>query len=374
MPEPFKTLFNPGLVQDMARHLSRAGAINAGAFLDAALPGLNDLEMMDRSRQISHALDHALPSDFDAALALLTGALHPRTDWSISDMARDDTGLASWAVAPMADWVARHGLHAPAPSLAALRQMTMRFSAEFAIRPFFRDHPDLTLRTVTRWLAHPNPHVRRLVSEGSRPRLPWGIRLHGFVQNPAPLIPLLTALRDDPSEYVRTSVANNLNDIAKDHPDLVARLAGDWMTGAETNRQRLIKRACRTLIKEGHPGAMAVFGVAAAELTAHRFSATPDTIHRGDTLTLTLDLTGGGADQRLIVDYIMLFRRANGQLSPKVFKWTQVDLRAKQTLSLKKTHVYRKVTTRRDYPGEQRVQVQVNGRVLDEVPFRLIVE
>ena len=373
MAEPFKTLFNPGLIERMADHLSRAGRFDRAAFLDHALTGLDDLEMMDRSRQISAALDRGLPADPGAALDTLLAALHPRTDWPLSDMASDDTGLASWAVAPMADWVARNALHTPDAGLAALRQMTMRFSAEFAIRPFFRDHPDLTLHTVTGWLADPNPHVRRLVSEGSRPRLPWGIRLHRFVQDPAPLIPLLTALRDDPSDYVRTSVANNLNDIAKDHADLVADLAADWMAGAGPLRQRLVKRACRTLVKDGHPGALAVFGAMPADLTHSRFDLTPATIRRGQALTLTLDLTGGAVEQRLVIDYVLLYRRANGQLSPKVFKWTETTLRPKQTLSLKKTHAYRQVTTRRDYAGEQRVQVQVNGRVLAEVPFDLIL-
>lgn len=373
MPEPFKTLFNAGLIQQMAPHLARTGPFDTTAFLDTALTGLEDLEMMARSDQITRALQAALPQPFESAVEQVVAALHPRTEWPLADMRTDDTGIAGWAVAPMAEWVARAGLHSPARALAALRQMTMRFSAEFAIRPFFRDHPEGTLRTVTGWLADPNPHVRRLISEGSRPRLPWGIRLNGFAQDPAPLLPLLTALRDDPSDYVRTSVANNLNDIAKDHPDLVASVARDWLQDAPQARARLVKKACRTLIKQGHPATLAVFGLRPPQLGGVRFTATPETIHQGQTLTLSLDLVGGQAAQRLVIDYVMHFRRANGLLSPKVFKWCETTVAPGETVTLTKAHAWRAVTTRRDYPGAQAVEVQINGAALGRVPINLVL-
>ena len=371
MPEPFKNIYNPNLIRAMAAHLGKWSGFDSDAFLSKALTGIDTLEMMQRAEQISCALDIAFGQDFEKNVNGLKSALHPTTKWRLSDMRVDDQGIAGWAIVPMAAYVARNGLDRPELSLPVLREMTMRFSAEFAIRPFFRDHPATTLDIVRGWLTDPNVHVRRLVSEGSRPRLPWGIRLNAFVENPAPLLPLLNALRDDPEEYVRRSVANNLNDIAKDHPDLVAELARDWLDGADRSRTRLIKHACRTLIKAGHPDALTAFGFPPPDLQNVHLALSPDTVILGDDLILTLNLTGGRVKQRLLIDYVLEFRRARGGCNPKVFKWTEIDLAPGETRRLEKVHAYRKVTTRKDYPGAQRVLIQINGRIVAEVPFEL---
>ncbi len=370
MAEPFKNIYNPVLIEGMAGHLARVSAdFDRDVFLKTALAGLDDLEMLARAEQISLAIDAAFPDDLALKRDAMVAALHPRVDMELSEMGVDEQGISGWAGEPMARVIARHGLDDPEPNLDALREMTMRFSSEFAVRPFFRDHPELTMETAMRWARDENVHVRRLASEGSRPLLPWGIKLQGFVKDPSPLIPLLTGLRDDPEEYVRRSVANNLNDIAKHQPDLVADLAKDWLVDAGKDRARLVKHACRTLIKQGHAGALEAFGFPPPSLDAVSLSA-PDVVGLGDVMPIEFGFTSK-TDQRLLVDYVLHFMRANGKLSPKVFKWTEISAKKGEVVTLSKSHAYKAVTTRKDYAGAQKLGVQVNGQTVAELPFEL---
>jgi 3-methyladenine DNA glycosylase AlkC len=161
---------------------------------------------------------------------------------------------------PLTHYVGRNGLKHFDLSMMLLKEMTKRSSSEFDIRYFLLDSPLRAISILQEWTQDPNQHVRRLVSEGTRPRLPWAMRLPVFIEDPSPLIPLLDALKDDEEEYVRRSVSNNLNDIAKDHPDVVAGIARQWLKGASKNRQRLVRHACRTLIKQGHKETLAALG------------------------------------------------------------------------------------------------------------------
>ncbi len=161
---------------------------------------------------------------------------------------------------PMAHYVGLRGHDHFDLSMTLLKAFTKRFSSEFGIRFFLLDDPEQTLSVLKQWTKDEDKHVRRLVSEGSRPRLPWAMRLPLFIKDPAPVIVLLELLKDDNDEYVRRSVANNLNDIAKDHPSVVADIAGQWMQGADKQRQQLIRHACRTLIKQGNKKVLRVFG------------------------------------------------------------------------------------------------------------------
>ena len=374
MPEPFKNLFNPTLIQGMAENLTRVcDQFDSELFLRLALHNLDALELKERSLQITNAIEASFPVPFEKTVEALLKALHPDTDKEITDMRTGQSGIAGWAVMPMADYIANAGAGSVGKSLSALREMTMRSSSEFAVRPFFRDHPEATLKAAANWALDLNRHVRRLASEGCRPRLPWGIRLHDFVDNPEPILPILNQLRDDPSEYVRRSVANNLNDIAKDHPDLVAEIAVDWLHSGDKNRARLVRHACRTLIKGGHPGAMSAYGFKPPKLDHCTVSLAVETVTVGDKLDISLSLTGSGQTQKLLIDYIIHFLRANGSHSPKVFKWTEISLKPGETRQMIKAHPYRKVTTRKDYPGSHRVSVRINGVDFDGPGFELTV-
>lgn len=360
MPEPFKNLYNLDLIDTMAQVLSRTSSgFDAHAFATHAARGLDELEMMGRADQISKALEEGLSESYLENVATLVSALHPSKTSELADMKSDASGIAGWAIVPLASYIARCGLGHPHESLAALREMTMRFSAEFAVRFFLVEHPDLTLATMTTWAKDPNHHVRRLASEGTRPLLPWGIKLHRFVQDPKPLMPILDQLKDDPSEYVRKSVANNLNDVSKNHEDLVSEIASTWLRDASRNRQRLVKHACRSLIKSGHPATFAAFGYAPPKLKNVRLTI-PEQVTLGQDMPIQFEFYAT-EDQRLLIDYVMHFMRANGALSPKVFKWTEIEASTGEPKSIVKRHPYKPVTTRKDYAGKQIVSVQVNG-------------
>ena len=211
MAEALKHLLDAAAVRSAGRHLARVStAFDRERFERLALVGLDEREFKARARHIADALQATLPQDFARAADVLEASLAP-VDGS-------GDGLAGWIVWPLSEFIARRGLDDPGRALAALHAMTQRFTAEWAIRPFIERHPALTFATLERWTRDPSPQVRRLCSEGTRPRLPWGSVLRNLIDDPSPTLPLLQALHDDPSEDVRRSVANHLNDIGRDHP------------------------------------------------------------------------------------------------------------------------------------------------------------
>ncbi len=371
MPEPFKNLFNPEMIAQMGGHLARANPeFDAHAFVQLATSGLDALELKERSNLIRDALTKTLPADFAKACETMTRSLHP-TDTQEKGNEMDSKGIAGWAIMPMADYVAEHGLNDLDTSFATLKELTKRLTSEFAIRPFFIHAPDETLKTVQTWANDPNLHVRRLASEGSRPRLPWGLRLHDFVDDPKPILTILETLKDDPEEYVRRSVANNLNDIAKDHPDLVAGIANTWLKGASRDRTRLVKHACRSLIKEGHKGTLEALGYGPVKIAVNLDLKTKK-IQMGASLEFAAQLTSQAeTSQPLIIDYVLHHLKANGQTSPKVFKWKIAEIKPGQTLNLSKKHPIKPITTRVYYEGAQGLEIQINGESYGRVEFDL---
>jgi 3-methyladenine DNA glycosylase AlkC len=374
MAEPFKNLLNPALVRSAARHLARAWpAFPAARFTQLALRDLEHLEMKDRAMQIAAALEATLPPDFDRAASIIEASLAPAPAHErIGELASGDAGLAGWIVWPLGEFVARRGIDHPERALVALHALTQRLTAEFAIRPFIVRHPQLVFETLARWVHDPSPHVRRLVSEGSRPRLPWGLRLKALIADPSPTLPLLEALQDDPSEYVRRSVANHLNDIAKDHPALVAGWVERHLPGAGAERRALLKHASRTLIKQGDARMLALWGHGERFAGSATLTLKPARVALGGHVELGLALASRSArPQRLAIDYLVHHVKADGDTSPKVFKGWTVELPPRGTLALRKRHSMKPVTTRRYHAGRHVVEVQVNGRVVAEAAFVL---
>jgi 3-methyladenine DNA glycosylase AlkC len=266
----------------------------------------------------------------------------------------------------------RRGLAQPGRALAVLHALTQRFSAEFAIRPFIAAHPALAFATLARWANDPSVHVRRLVSEGSRPRLPWGMRLKALVADPSPTLPLLRALQDDPSAYVRRSVANHLNDIAKDHPALVAAWLEEHLPGAPAERRALLRHASRTLVKQGDARVLAAWGQGGRFRGEATLALKPARLVLGGAVQLTLELRSTArSEQALAIDYVVHHVKANGSTSPKVFKGWQLTLAPRATLALEKRHAVRPITTRTYHPGRHRVVVQINGQPAAEAAFTL---
>lgn len=378
MPEPFKNLFNEEAIRAMAGHLVRvAPAFDGNEFIDFAIDGLDDLELKERSSRITDALERCLPGDFIQATEILLASLEPATDLSIGEMEQGSTaaGIRGWPVMPMADYIARHGQHHLAVSLDALKEMTKRSTSELAIRPFIKNHEKAVLQTLAAWVRDENYHVRRLVSEGTRPRLPWAMHLPRFIEDPAPILPLLIQLKDDSEDYVRRSVANNLNDVAKDHADLVANIAQEWMKDATPARKKLVRHALRTLIKSGHAGALSALGYGPAKVALSRFEVLTEEVTLGNALEFEAEIVSAtDTDQPLIIDYVVHHMRANGATTPKVFKWKATTLKAGAVLTGKRRHPIRPITTRRYYGGHHKVEVLINGQNFGGQSFLLLTE
>lgn len=347
----------------MACHLKRVWAgFNEDAFVKVATHDLQTLELKQRSDQIKRALGQCLPTSFADAAKILVNSLHPDDDIDLSGTFMDEKGIRGWAIMPMCQYVGEHGLDDFDLGMNVQKELTKRFSSEFGIRFFLLKDKDRALETLTEWAGDSNYHVRRLVSEGTRPRLPWAMRLPVFIENPDPLFPILELLKDDEQEYVRRSVANNLNDISKDHPDKVAAIAARWIVGASPMRNKLVRHACRTLVKQGHPVALAALGYKKPEITLKKLDVRTPVLQFGDPLRFSMKLKSEASfDQKLAVDYKIHHRKANGKTTPKVFKWKTMILEAGEVHKAERKHPIRAITTRKYYGGAHQLEIMING-------------
>jgi 3-methyladenine DNA glycosylase AlkC len=225
-------------------------------------------------------------------------------------------------------------------------------------------HTEATLERLMEWTQDPSEHVRRLVSEGTRPRLPWASRLSAFQRDPSPVLALLERLKDDPSLYVRRSVANNLNDIGKDHPTLLADTATAWLHHATPERRWIVQHALRSAVKRGEPGALAALGFGThATVAIGNASVTPQRATIGGKVAVAFDVTNPtDKPQRVLVDFALHYVKANGQTRPKVFKLKTLDLAPRETQRVGKQISLAEMTTRKHYPGLHRVDALLNGR------------
>ena len=384
MAEPFKNLISPATVAHMADHLGRvAPGFDAERFQQLALQDQAALELKARVLRIADALQATLPTDFSDACDAIESALaaplplDERGELVAGGAALRPDGLAGWSIWALGEWVARCGVPAEAAlwprALACLHALTQRSTAEFAIRPFIQAHPDRVWPTLMRWTRDPSAHVRRLASEGSRPRLPWGLRLQALVADPTPTLPLLRALQDDPSAYVRRSVANHLNDIAKDHPELVADWVHQHLRAASPARTALLRHASRSLIKQGHAPTLSAWGVGQGLRGTVSLGLSATRAAVGGEIALAVSLASSSPEpQDLLVDYVVHHVRANGSTSPKVFKGWKLTLGPGEQRTLGKRHSLRPVTTRVLYPGQHRIELQVNGQTLAQADFELL--
>ncbi|ATX80968.1 3-methyladenine DNA glycosylase AlkC [Mariprofundus ferrinatatus] len=340
----------------------------ANQFRQDAMNGLDALELKERVRYIIAVLQQYLPNDFDETSKLL---MNLKSVWDYGDDNDPLRGFAAW---PIIDYIGVHGLEHPKASLSALKHLTALFSAEFAIRPFIVRYPDITFAKLRKWCTDSDEHVRRLVSEGTRPRLPWGQQLSQFVSDPSPLLPLLELLKDDESEYVRRSVANSLNDISKDHPDLVIKTCRCWTKPKNKNRTKLIRHALRTLVKSGHPDVFGLLGYTETpQLSVQDMKVDSQNIKLGESANFTVLITATSSDiQNVVIDYAVHHVKANGQSSTKVFKLKSTTINPGETIQLKKSHPFKKITTRKYYTGQHSIELLINGMAVCSVEFQLL--
>jgi 3-methyladenine DNA glycosylase AlkC len=359
MPDELRDFYNAAVIRDIARDLKAAyPSFAEGKFVREALQGLAPLSLTGRAGHIASAMRRHLPGDFAETARILTRALGPRPTSS------ESVGMAPFKYMPHTMYVAEHGLEHFEASMALQLELTKRFSSEFSIRAYLNRHPEATYARLVEWAAHEDVHVRRLVSEGTRPRLPWAPRLRSFQADPAPVLALLERLKDDPELYVRRSVANSLNDIAKDHPDTVVATCRRWLVDASPERRWIVGHALRSLIKKGHRGALALMGAGQApRVQLSGVKVSPAQVRMGGAVVVTADLVSlSRTSQDLLIDYVVDYVKANGGTSPKVFKLKRVVVPPKGRTPISIRIKLADLTTRKHHRGRHGVGLLVNGR------------
>lgn len=360
MANALKDSVDASVVGELARRFAAVDpSFDAATFTERAAVQLDGLELKARVDLIATELWRAL-GDRDPADGLSV----------VVAVARDELPVEGWAAWPLAAVVELFGPSRPTAALDAMEHVTQRMSCEFAVRPFLRDHYDDTYARLLTFTEHPDERVRRLPSEGTRPRLPWAMKVQRLLDDPLPGVALLHRLRHDPSETVRRSVSNHLNDVSRAHPELVVDTLSDWMDEPETDR-RMVTHALRTLVKNGHPGALAVLGMTTdASVSVERFEVSPAVVEMDTHLVLAAELVSTAAQpQRLVVDFVIHHVTASGATSPKVFKWANIDLAPGDGCTLSKRRLIRQASTRTYRAGTHRVELQVAGRILASTSF-----
>jgi 3-methyladenine DNA glycosylase AlkC len=367
--EPLKLQYGPEIPRTIARMITSAHpAFSAQAFIDDALDGYDALDLVARGRHIAEALHRHLPSHYPEAADILRASLGPRLERT------ENFGMAPFLYLPHVVYVASYGLEHFEISMRLQYELTQRFSAEYSIRRYLERYPEQTLARLRQWTTDPSAHVRRLVSEGTRPRLPWAPRLRAFQADPRPVLELLELLKDDPVLYVRRSVANNLNDIGKDHPDLLVETARRWLISAPAERRWLVQHALRSAVKRGEAAALGVLGFGEkARVSIRAVRISPARARIGESASITFDLLNtGSVTQHVRVDCRIFFVKASGGTSPRVFTLKAAALGPGESLTVRKKISLAQLTTRKHYPGTHRVDVVVNGHARKLGSFELV--
>ena len=361
MAEPLKAFFSPALVRRLAADVAVAYPSFAGrAFIRRACAGLEDYELLDRGKHIARALAEHLPQPYPRAVGVLVRSLGP-------EHASDEligAGMAPFFYLPHVSFVAEYGLDHFDESMHAQYELTKRFSAESSIRPYIVRYPERTVGVLRKWSMDSNAHVRRLVSEGTRLRLPWAPRVPWLESNPERVLELLERLKDDPASLVRRSVANNLNDLGKLHPDLLMRTCAAWLNGASTERRALVEHALRSAVRRGSAEALQLLGYGGdASVSIEDVRCVPRRIAIGGRVAISFVLRSRSrASQNLLVDIAIHFVKANGRAMPKVFKLKRVALPPRGRVELDTAVSMAVHTTRKPQPGTHAVDVIVNGK------------
>jgi 3-methyladenine DNA glycosylase AlkC len=270
------------------------------------------------------------------------------------------------------DFVEIYGLEDVKISFHAMEVFTELFTSEMAIRPFIEQHPEATKKQLLKWTISDNHHHRRLASEGTRPRLPWATPLRGFIKDPSPNLPILETLKNDDSLYVRKSVANHLNDISKDHPDLVLQIAKKWH-GKTKHTDWIVKHGLRTLLKKGNKKALAIFGLGNSKnIEIQKLSLSKNTISIGDFIHFGFDVINTSNQLRNIrLEYKIAFVKANKSTSAKVFQISEFSLKPNTQKAFNRKQWFKELSTRKHYPGKHKITLIVNGDEKGNITLKL---
>lgn len=328
---------------------------------------LDRLALSDRARALANALLADVDGDQERLAALVRRSL-------------DAPGFAGSALWPVGLAVAMRGIGEGSArsfdtAMSVLRDLTPHWTSEFAVRPLLRHDLDRALAHLRDWTTDADWNVRRLASEGSRPLLPWAERIPALVADPEPSRPILDALHDDPEESVRRSVANHLNDHSRAHASFAVEVARGWRSGGGRHLERTTRHAMRTLVKRGDPAALELLGFPPVDVAVSPLEVAPVAVADGGTVSFGATVENRGAETaRLVIDYALFFPGARGAERSKVFKLAQRTLAPGERVRVEGSHSFRRISTRRYYPGLHGVALQINGVVRERADFVLEAE
>lgn len=321
-------------------------------------------ELKERMRHITLVLHSFLPQDFSKAANIIEKIVENLREQNIKE--------ASIEFMFLPDYIETHGINNYDKSVKLMESLTQFTSCEYAVRPFILKYGDKMLSQMQKWSLHNNHHVRRLASEGARPRLPWAIALPELKKNPTPILPILENLKNDPSEYVRRSVANNLNDISKDNPDILISIAKKWK-GQTKETDAIIKHASRTLLKQGNPIILKHFGLSGnAKIVTTKFNIHTPTVKIGNHLEFSFSINNEDKKPLNVrIEYGLYYLKNNGQHSKKVFKISERQLNPDEKIDIHRKQSFRIITTRKFYIGQHQLSLIINGQEREIATFEL---
>ena len=359
MAAPLKEMFNLKFYQQLGGELSKADRhFHADAFVKEVTAGLDERSLIERMRNTSVVLKKHVPADYKKTIELFTEIIPAYT--------------SSFTSLIFPDFVGQYGHTHFDLSMEALKHFTKYGSSEFAVREFLKRDFNKTIKVMNTWAADENHHVRRLASEGSRPRLPWSFHLQEVIKNPEVTRPILEKLKADDELYVKKSVANHLNDFSKHHAAYMLDVINSW---DKTNEHTawIIKHASRTLIKKGHPSTLSVFNFEKnVKIKVSDFRLNTSTIRLGDTLVFDFTIESQKKTaQKLVIDYAIGYVKKSGEISPKIFKLKETDLQPRQTACITKAQRFIDFSTRKHFAGKHFIELLINGKPYLKKGFRV---
>ncbi|WP_066630539.1 DNA alkylation repair protein [Labilibacter marinus] len=368
MAEPLKNMINPKLVEQVGNQLIQIKSdFNKDAFIKEVFDNnWENLELKDRMNHVAYIMGQHLPADYAESIEIVL---------ALTNLAQNDSKEMSFVYMFLPSYVEQFGIQDTATSVKAMERITQFSSCEFAVRPFIINNQDIMMEQMLNWSMHEHENVRRFSSEGCRPRLPWAMGLPELKKDPAPIMPILENLKDDASEFVRKSVANNLNDISKDHPELVLSIAKRWQ-GKSKNTDWIIKHGLRTLLKAGNQTALEMFGFGSSkDIKAENFKVITPLVKLGDYLEFSFDINNtSNSDSNIRLEYAVYYQKANGSLAKKVYKISEKMYAANSTSNIKRRQSFKVISTRKFHEGLHQVALVINGIEMEKHDFELTFE
>lgn len=364
--EPFKNLYNEGFYLTLSVHLKTClPDFDEQEFMSLMLS--DDFESLELKERMSHTkvvMHQFMPTEFSQAAEVLVKLIASLTKAGITE------GSVEYMFLP--EYIETYGIKHFQESVKVMEKVTQFTSGEFAVRPFLIKYGNQMLDQMILWSQHEHYLVRRLATEGSRPRLPWAIALPEYKKNPVEILPILHRLVDDPTEIVRRSVANNLNDIAKDNPQVLIEFTKEYLSKTE-QIDRTLKHACRTLLKQSCPDTLALFGYDSTDIVLTKFEVLTNVVKLGEYAHFSFSVKNNSSiSKKIRLEYGLYFMKKNGQLSKKVFKISERHLEAHQSHQVERKQSFKAISTRVLYPGKHQVSIILNGKEFTAKDFVLV--